>query len=73
MDVRADKNGVWNRKGSPVSYVSIHRNGGTTVVYKCSHMHMGSHSNHYKITRAYYRHSSSPDFTRITTTVNGDH
>ena len=67
MDIRADENGVWDRKGSPVAYVSIHTNGGTTAVYKRSHM--GSHSNHYKITRVYYRHSSSPDFTRIITTV----
>ena len=66
MDIRADENGVWDRKGSPVTYVSIHRNGSTTTVYKRS-----SHSHHYKVTRVYYRHSSSPDFTRIITTVNG--
>ena len=41
MDIRADENGVWDRKGSPVAYVSIHRNGGATTVYKRSHM--GSH------------------------------
>ena len=70
MDIRADENGVWDRKGSPVAYVSTHRNGGTTTVYKRSHM--GSHPNHYKLTRTYYRHSSSPDFTRIITTVHGE-
>ena len=68
MDIRADENGAWNRKGSPV--VSVHNNGGATAIYKRNHM--GSHSHHYKITRAYYRHSSSPDFTRIITTVNGE-
>ena len=51
MDVRADENGVWDRKGSPVAYVSIHKNGGTTAVYK--HSLMGSHSSHHKITRVY--------------------
>lgn len=70
MDIRADKNGAWSRKGSPVAYVSVHNNGGTTAVYKRNHM--GSHSHHYKLTRVYYRHSSSPDFTRIITTVNGE-
>ena len=24
LDIRADENGVWKRKGSPVTYVSIH-------------------------------------------------
>ena len=61
MDIRADENGGWDCKGSPVTYVSIHNGGGTIAVYKCSHM--GSHSHHYKINRVYYRHSSSPDFT----------
>ena len=69
MDIRADENGVWDRKGSPVTYVSIHRNGSTTTVYKRSKL--GSHSHHYKVTRVYYQDSSSPDFTRIITTVNG--
>lgn len=69
MDIRADENGVWDRKGSPVTYVSIHKNGSTTTVYKRSKL--GPHAHHYKVTRVYYRHSSSPDFTRIITTVNG--
>ena len=38
MDVRADENGVWDHKGSPVTYVSIHTNNSTTAVYKRSHM-----------------------------------
>ena len=69
MDIRADENGVWNRKGSPVTYISIHNNGSTTTVQKRTKL--GSFSHHYKVTRVYYRHSSSPDFTRIITTVNG--
>ena len=69
MDIRADENGVWLRKGSPVTYVSIHKNGSSIAVHKRSKL--GSHAHHYKITRVYYRHSSSPDFTRIITTVNG--
>lgn len=68
-DIRADENGVWDRKGSPVTYVSIHKNGLTATVHKRSKL--GSHAHHYKVTRVYYRHSSSPDFTRIITTVNG--
>ena len=27
-DLRADENGVWKRMGSPIAYVSIHRNHG---------------------------------------------
>ena len=70
MDIRADENGVWDHKGFSVSYVSIHRNGSTTTVHKRNKL--GSHSHHYKLTRVYYRHSSS-DFTTIITTVNGKH
>ena len=66
VDIRADENGAWNRKGSPVAYVSIHNNGGTTAIYERNHM--GSHFHHYKIIRA-YRHSSH-DFTKIITTVS---
>lgn len=70
MDVRADENGVWNHKGSPVAYyISVHKNRGSTADYKYSHV--GSHSHHYKITRAYYHHSSSPVFTKIITSVKG--
>ena len=38
MVVRADENGVWDCKGFPVAYVSPHRNGGITAVYKRSNM-----------------------------------
>ena len=71
MDIRADEHGALDRKGSPVAYISLHKNGGTTSVYKRNKL--GCHSNHYKIARTYYRHSSSPDFTRIITTVHGEH
>ena len=70
MDVRADDNGVWVRKGSPVAYVSVHNAAGTMNVFRRSKM--GSHSHHYKIVRTYYRHSASSDFRRIITTVNGE-
>lgn len=65
-DIRADENGVWKRKGSPIAYVSIH---GKEKVSKCSKMQSLPH--HFKLTRTYYRHSSSPDFTRIITTAHG--
>ena len=69
QDMRADENGVWQRNGSPVAYVSIHNSSGNTRVLKRSKM--GHHSHHFKLTRTYYRHTSSPDFTRIITTVHG--
>ena len=69
LDIRADENGVWVRKGSPVTYVSVHNAAGSVNVFRRSRM--GNHSHHYKIVRTYYRHSSSSDFCRIITTVNG--
>ena len=69
QDIRADENGVWKRKGSPVAYVSLHTSSGKTTVMR--RRRMGNHSHHYKITRTYYRHSCSLDFTRIITTVHG--
>ena len=69
MDIRADENGVWDRKGSPVTYISVHQKGPAVTVRKRSKL--GSFSHHYKVTRVYYRHSSSPDFTRMITTMNG--
>lgn len=68
LDIRADENGVWKRKGSPVAYVSIHTNGGKTTVFRRNKA--GARSNHYKVTRTYYRHASSSDFTRIITVVH---
>lgn len=62
-DIRADENGTWDR------LCEYHKNKGSTTVFKRSQM--GSHSNHYKIVRTYYKHSSSPDCTRIITTVQG--
>ena len=69
LDIRADENGVWVRKGSPVAYVSVHNAAGTVNVFRRSRM--GNHSHHYKIMRIYYRHATSPDFRRIITTVYG--
>lgn len=63
-DIRADENGVWQRNGSPVTYFSIH---GAKVFRRTN---MGNHSHHYKVSRTYYRHSSSPDFRRVITTVH---
>lgn len=67
-DIRADENGVWKRKGSPVAYVSIHMNSGISQVLK--RPKLGDFPHHFKLTRTYYRHSSSPDFTRIITTAH---
>ena len=69
-DIRADENGVWKRMGAPIAYVSVHRNRGG----KCEVKHrtkLGAHPHHYKMSRTYYRHSTSPDFCRIITTVKG--
>ena len=67
--VRADENGVWKRKGSPVAYVSMHTDEGKTRFFRRTKA--PTRSNQYKITRTYYRHASSPDFTRIITAVHG--
>ena len=69
LDVRADENRVWVRKGSPVSYVSVHNAAGTVNVFRRSKM--GNHSHHYKIMRTYYHHATSSDFCRIITAVYG--
>ena len=58
MDIRADENGVWDCKGSPVTCVSIHKNGSTTTVHKRSKL--GSHAHHYKVTRVYHAHKLCP-------------
>ena len=70
LDVRADENGVWVRKGSPVAYVSVHNVANTVNVFRRSKM--GNHCHHYKMVHTYYRHSTSSDFRRIITTVNGE-
>lgn len=69
-DIRADDNGVWNRKGSPVTYISIHESADHSKTIR-RRKKLGDFFNHYKITRVYYRHSASPDFMRIITTVEG--
>ena len=68
-DIRADENGVWQCNGSPVTYVSIHGQSTNTKIFR--RQNMGSHSHHYKVSRTYYCHSSSPDFRRVITTVQG--
>ena len=69
QDIRADENGVWIRKGSPVAYVSVHTKDNQTRIFRRTSM--GYHPNHFKISRIYYRHSSSPDFQRIISTAYG--
>ena len=69
-DLRADDNGVWERKGAPVTFISVHKSyNGTSVIAQRSKM--GNHPHHFKISRTYYHHSSSKDFHRIITTVQG--
>ena len=63
-DLRADENEVWNRQGAPIAYVNIYK---PAKVICRTKMH--SHTNCYKLSRTYYRHSTSPDFHRIITTV----
>ena len=70
LDIRADENGVWNRKGSPVPYVNKYTDKGKTRFFRRNKA--PTQANHYKITRTYYRHASSPDFTRIITIVHGE-
>ena len=61
MDIRADENGVWDCKGFPVTYISIHHGKELSVTVQ-KRSKLGSFSHHYKVTRVYYRYSSSPDF-----------
>ena len=49
MDIKVYENGVWEHNCSPVSSVSVHRNGSNTTVHKRNKL--GSHSHHYKLTR----------------------
>ena len=63
LDIRANDNGVWRRNGSPSAF-----HDGT--VMRRSKLHL--FPNHYKITRYYYNHTSSPDFHRIITIVYGE-
>jgi len=56
VDVRADENGVWVRKGSPVAYVSMHTKVGKTRFFRRTMKPTQPHQ--FKITRTYYRHAS---------------
>ena len=69
VDIRADENGVWKHTGSPVAYISLHTEDGETSIFRRNKM--AAKSNHYKVTRMYYRHNSSPDFTRVITVIHG--
>lgn len=69
MDVRADESGIWMRQGSPVAYVSKHTNEGKTRFFKRTKKPTQAHQ--FKITRTYYRHASSPDFTRMIVVAHG--
>ena len=71
-DVRADENGVWMRQGSPVAYVSKHtKEGGKSRFFRRTKKPTQSHQ--FKITRTYYRHASSPDFTRMIVVAHGEY
>lgn len=70
-DVRADENGVWKRKGSPVANISVYSGKGDNRPKVIRRSRMGSSSSHFKVTRTYYRHSDSPDFSRTIITVHG--
>ena len=48
--------------------ISTDANGKVTIFRRSK---LGSTSNQYKITRTYYRHSASPDFSRIIVTIYG--
>ena len=69
-DVRADENGVWNRKGAPIAIVSVHSKDQNSVQV-ARRTRMKSLPHYYKLSRTYYNHSCSPDFHRIITTVYG--
>ena len=47
-DIRADENGVWIRKGSPIAFVSVHDNGHDGKVKVVRRSRMGSHLHYYK-------------------------
>lgn len=49
--------------------ISVHTDSGKTCIFKRSRM--GNHPHHFRVVRTYYRHSSSPDFYCIITTVYG--
>ena len=69
VDIRADENGVWVRKGSPVAYVSMHTKKGKTRFFRRTKKPTQPHQ--FKITRTYYQHASSPDFTRMIAVAHG--
>lgn len=69
-DIRADENGIWIRKGSPVAFISLHQKPGKKAcIYRRSSL--GNHKHHFKVTRSYWQHSCSPDFKRMIVTAHG--
>ena len=70
-DVRADENGVWIRKGSPVVYVSKYTKEGKAKFFRWTKK--PTHAHQFNITRTYYRHASSPDFTRMIVVAYGEY
>lgn len=69
-DIKADENGVWKRKGSPVTYISVHGSGESRRIFRRTKL--GTTQHHYKVSRTYYRHSTSPDFSRLLVTVHSE-
>ncbi len=67
VDIRADENGIWARKGSPVAYISLHTKDKKNIIHRRSKL--GKLSTHFKVT--YYQHACSPDFNRIITVSYG--
>ena len=58
--------------GTPIAYISLHKNHvGKPEVKR--HTKMGAHPHPYKISRTYYRHSTSIDFHCTITTVQGSY
>ena len=58
---------------SPVAYISVHRGNAVDESRIFRGSKMGSLSHHFKISRTYYQHSTSPDFHRVISTVYGEY
>lgn len=69
-DVRADEKGVRMRQGSPVAYVSKHIKEGKAKFFRRTKK--PTHAHQFKITRTYYQHAASHDFTRMIVVAHGE-
>ena len=69
-DIRADDNGAWNCTGTQIAYVSIHE-GSSGHKSLASIQGFNNFLTNFKISRVYFKHSTSPDFKRIITTAEG--